>query len=85
MNGEVVAALGLDGERGVDGILEAGDGGFFVIILVAIWLVSGDFPGGAVLVDVKFGQFVFDGDLTEFGLGWDFVAKSHGVIKNAKT
>ena len=60
------------------------DGGFFVIVFVAVRLISGDFPGGSVKIDLKFGKFILDGDLREFGLRRDFITKSYAIIENSK-
>lgn len=58
---------------------------FFVVIFIAVWLVGWDFPSGGVGVDIEFSEFVFNADLLEFGLWWNFIAKGHGIIKNTET
>ena len=69
----------------MDGVAELVDKGFFVVVLVAVGLVGGDFPSGGVGVDVKLGELVLDTDLLEFGLRLDLVAKGYSVVKNTKT
>ena len=85
MDGEIEAVGGSDGEWGMDGVTEAMNKSGLIIIFVAVWLVGGDFPGNGVGVDIKLGEFVFDGDLTEFGLRWDFIAEADGIVKNTKS
>ena len=69
----------------MNGALQVKNIGLLVVIFVAVGLVSGDLPGGAVEVDIKFGQFILDGNLLEFRLRWNFVAESHAVVENSKT
>ena len=75
---------GLDGKGSVDGIGQFMDESLFVIIFVAVGLVSGNFPSDRIRVDLEFGQLLFNTDLLEFGLRLNFVTKSHSVVKNTE-
>ena len=61
------------------------DEGFFVIVLIAVGLVGGNFPSERVGIDFEFGKFFFDADLLEFGLGLDFITEGYGIVENAKS
>ena len=68
----------------MDGASEVVDETFLVIVFVAVWLIGGNFPSGGIKVDIKFSEFVGDGDALEFRLRRDFVAESYSVIVDAK-
>lgn len=85
MDGEVVFVREGDSERGVDGFFEGVNGGFFVVVFVAVGLVGGDLPSFGVEVDVEFGEFVFDFDAGESGLGREFITEGDAVVEGAET
>ncbi len=82
---EVKTVGRMNGERGMYRLGNFGDGGFFVVIFVAVRLVGGNVPSGGILVEIKFGLLVFDDELLISRLGWNFVAKGDAFVKNAKT
>ena len=48
VDGKIVTVGRAERKWGVNGILKIVNGGFFVIIFVAIWLISGDFPSQSI-------------------------------------
>ena len=85
MNGDVIAVGRFDSEWSMNRFTQIVDGRFFVIVFVTVWLVGGDFPGGRIEINVKFGQFIGNSDALEFGLSGYFVAKSNCIIINTKS
>ena len=84
MNRKIVSARHFNSKWSVDGFFKITNGSFFVIIFVAIWLKSWNFPGYRVKIDIKFGELICNTEALKFRLGWNFIAKSYCIIEDTE-